>query len=152
MPLAVEAQSLNYRIAREDPFHSVQSLNRVQLFGTPWTAVCQASLSITTSQSLPKLMSIKSVMPSNHLILCRPLLFLPSILPNIRVFSIELALYLRWPKYWNFSFSINPSSEYSGLISIRMGWFDPLRRPLRCSLNICLLNETSHELADNSKN
>ena len=152
MPLAVEAQSLNYWIAREDPFRSVQSLNRVQLFRTPWTAVCQASLSITNSQSLPKLMSIKSVMPSNHLILCRPLLFLPSILPNIRVFSIELALYLRWPKYWNFSFSINPSSEYSGLISIRMGWFDPLRRPLRCSLNICLLNETFHELADNSKN
>ena len=88
----------------------------------------------------------------NHLILCYPLLFLPSILPSIRVFSNELALYIMWPKYWSFSFSVNPSSEYSGLISFRMDRFDPLRRPLRCSLNIYLLNEPSHELADNSKN
>ena len=101
---------------------SVQSLSCVQLFATPWTTACQASLSITNSQSLPKLMSIESVMPSNHLILCRPLLFLPSIFPIIRVFVNESALHIRWPKYWSFSFSISPSSEYSGLISFRMDW------------------------------
>ena len=102
---------------------SVQSLSHVQLFGTPWIAACQASLSFTISQSLLKLMSIVSVMSSNHLILCHPLFFLPSIFPSIGVFSNESALRIRWPKYWSFSFSIRPSSEYSGLISFRMDWF-----------------------------
>ena len=105
---------------------SVQSLSCVQLFATPWTTACQASLFITNSQSLPKLMSIESVMPSNHLILCRPLLLLPSIFPSIRVFSKESALRIRWPQYWSFSFSISPSNEYSGLISFRMHWLDLL--------------------------
>ena len=104
---------------------SVQSLSCVQLFATPWTAAHQASKSIN-SQSLLKLMSIESVMPSNHLILCRPLLLLPSILPSIRVFSNELVLHIRWPKYWSFSFSISPSKEYLGLISFRIYWFDLL--------------------------
>ena len=99
---------------------SVQSLSCVQLFASPWTAACQASLSITNSQSLLKLMSIESVMPSNHLILCCPLLLPPSIFPSIRVFSNESVLHIRWPKYWSFSFSISPSNEYSGLISFRM--------------------------------
>ena len=99
---------------------SVQSLSRVWLFVTPWPAACQASLSITNSRSLLKLMSIMSVMPSNHLILCHPPLLLPSIFPSIRVFSNESALHIKWPKYWSFSFSISPSSEYSGLISFRM--------------------------------
>ena len=102
----------------------VQSLSRVQLFATPWTAVHQASLSITNSQSLLRLMFIESVMPSNHLILCRPLLLLPSVFPSIRVFSNESALHIRWPKYW--SFGITPSNEYSGLISFRMDWLDLL--------------------------
>ena len=93
---------------------------------TPWTPVCQASLSITNSQSLLKLMSIESVMPSNHLILCRPLLLLPSIFPNSRVFSNESALRIRWPKYWSCSFNISPSNEHSGLISLRMDWLDLL--------------------------
>ena len=93
---------------------------------TPWTAACQASLSITNSQSLFKLMSIESVMPSNHLILCQPLLLLPSIFPSIRVFSNESVLHLRWPKYWSFGFSIHPSNEYSELISFRIDWFDLL--------------------------
>ena len=93
---------------------------------TPWTAACQASLSMTNSQNLLKLMSIESVMPSNHLILCHPLLLLPSIFPSIRVFSNESALHIRWPKYWSFSFSISPSSEYSGLLSFRMDWLDLL--------------------------
>ena len=106
-------------------FSSVQSFSCVQLFVTPWTAVHQASLSITNSWSLLKLMSIKSVMPSNHLILCRPLLP-PSIFPSIRVFSSELFLCIRWPKYWSFSFSISPSNEYSGLISFRRDWLDLL--------------------------
>ena len=92
----------------------------------PWTAACQTSLSITKSQSLLKLMSIELVMPSNHFILCCPLLLPPSILPSIRVFSIELVLCIRWPKYWSFSFSISPSIEYSGLISFRMDWLDLL--------------------------
>ena len=105
---------------------SIQSLSRVRLFATPWSAAHQASLSITNSQSLLKLMSIKSVMQSNHLILCRPFLLLPSILPRIRVFSSELVLPIRWPKYWNFSFNISPSNEYSGLISFRMNWLDLL--------------------------
>ena len=101
-------------------FSSVQSLSRVRLFATPWTAARQASLSITNSLSLHKLMSIKSAMASNHLILCRPLLLLPPIPPRIRVFSNESALHMRWPKYWNFSFSISPSNEHPGLISFRM--------------------------------
>ena len=105
---------------------SVQLLGRVQLFVTPLTAVGQASLSITHSQSSLKLMSIESVMPSNHLILCHPFLLLPSIFPNIRVFSKESVLSIRWPKYWRFSFSISPSNEYSVLISSRIDWFDLL--------------------------
>ena len=106
---------------------SVQSLIRVQLFVTPQTAACQASLSITNSQSLPKLMSVESVMPSSHLILCRPLLLLPSIFPCIRVFFFnQSVLRIRWPKYWSFSFNISPSNEYSGLISFRMDWLDLL--------------------------
>ena len=100
---------------------SVQSLSRVRLFATPWTAARQASLSITNSQSLLKLISIGSVIPSNHLILCRPLLLPPSIFPSIRVFSNESVLRIGWPKYWSFSFSISPSDEYSGLISSRIG-------------------------------
>ena len=104
----------------------VQSLSRVQLLATPWTAACQASLSITNSQSLLKLISIESVMPSNHLILCCPLLLLPSIFPSITVFSSESVPHIRWPKYWSFSFSISPSNEYSGLISFRMNWLDLL--------------------------
>ena len=107
-------------------FSSVQSLSRVQLFATPWTAAHQASLSITNSRSLLKLMSIESVMPSNHLILCHPLLLLPSIFPNIRVFSNESVLRIRWPNYWSFSFSLSPSNEYSGLISFRMDLLDIL--------------------------
>ena len=99
---------------------SVQLLSRVRLFVTSWTAACQASLSFSISQSLCKLMSIQSMMPSNHLILCHPLFLLPSIFPNIRVFSSKLVLCIRWPKYWSFSFSISPSNEYSGLISFRM--------------------------------
>ena len=105
---------------------SVQSLSRVRLFATPWNAARQASLSITNSRSLLKLMSIKSVMPSNHLILCHPLLLLPSIFPSIRVFSNESVLHIRWPKYWSFSFSISPSKEHPGLISFRMDWLDLL--------------------------
>ena len=107
-------------------FSSVQPLSCVQLFVTPWTAACQASLSITNSRSLFKLMYIKLVMPSSHLILCHPLLLLPSIFPSIRVFSSESALCIRWPKYWSFSFSISPSNGYSGLISFRMDWLDLL--------------------------
>ena len=103
---------------------SVQSLSRVQLIATPRVAALQVSLSITNSRSLPKFMSIESVMPSNHLVLCCPLLLLPSIFPNIRVFSNESALCIRWPKYWSFSFNISPSSEHSGLISFRMDWLD----------------------------
>ena len=102
----------------------VQSLSCVWPFVTPWTAVCQASLSITSSWSLLKLMSIESMMPSNHLILCHPLLH--SIFLSIRIFSSESAPHIRWPKYWSFSFSISPSNEYSGLISFRIGWFDLL--------------------------
>ena len=105
---------------------SVQSVSHVRLFVTPWTAACQASLSITNSQSLLKLMSIESVMPSNHLILCCPLLLLLSIFPSIRVFSNESVLCIRWPKYWSFTFGISPSNEYSGLISFRMDWLDLL--------------------------
>ena len=110
------------------PNFSVQSLSPVRLFATPWITARQASLSITNSWSLPKIMSIESVMPSNHLILCRPLLLLPSIFPNIRVFSNESALCIRWPKYWSFSFTTSPSSEYPGVISFRMDWWSgPIR-------------------------
>ena len=107
-------------------YSTVQSLICVRLFETPWTAAHQASLSIVNSQSLLKLTSIESVMPSNHLILCHPLLLLPSIFPSIRVFSNQLALHMRWPKYWSFSFSISPSNEHPGLISFRMDWLDLL--------------------------
>ena len=107
-------------------FSSIQLLSHVQLFVTPWSEACQASLCITNSHSLLKLMSIKSVMPSNHLILCHPLLLPPSIFPSISVFSNESVLPIRWPKYWRFNFSISPSNEYSGLISFRMDWLDLL--------------------------
>ena len=117
-------------------FSSVLSLSHAQLFATPWTAARQASLSITNSQSLLKLMSIDSVMPSNHFILCRPLLFPPSIFPSITVFSNESALRIWWPKYWSFSFIISPSNEYSGLISFRMDWLDPRS----------IVSETGHRL------
>ena len=120
MPLIWEPQSL--RKIRQ----SVQSLSHVCLFATPSTKAHQASLSITNSWSLLKLMSIESVMPSKHLILCRPLLLLPSIFPNIRVFSNKSVLHIRWAKYWSLSFSISPSSEYSGLISFRKDWLDLL--------------------------
>ena len=103
---------------------SVQSLSCIRFFATPWTAARQASLSITNSQSLLKVMSIDSVMPSNHLILCRSLLLRPSIFPSIRVFSNEAVLPIRWPKYWSFSFNISPSNEHSGLISFKMDWLD----------------------------
>ena len=102
---------------------SVQSLSHVRLFETPWTAACQTSLSFTNSQSLLRLMCTESVVPSNHLILCHPLLLLPSIFPIIRVFSNESAVHMRWPKYWSFSFNISPSNEHSGLI-FRMDWLD----------------------------
>ena len=108
------------------PISSVQSFSRVRLFVTPWTTAHPASLSITNSWSLLKLISIELVMPSDHLILCRPLLLLPSIFPSIRVFSNKSALCIRWPKYWNFSFSISPSNEHPGLISFRMDWLDLL--------------------------
>ena len=106
--------------------YSVQSLSRIQLFATPWTAAHQASLSITNSQSLLKLMFIELVMPSNHLIVCHPLLLPPSIFPSIRIFSNESVFHMGWPKYWRFSFSISPSNEYSKLISFRMDWLDLL--------------------------
>ena len=107
-------------------FCSVQSLSHVWLFVTPWTAACQGFLSIANSWSLLKLTSNELVMPSNHLILCHPLLLLPSIFPSIRVFSDESVLHIRWPKYWSFSFSISPSNEHLGLISFRMDWLDLL--------------------------
>ena len=103
---------------------SVQLLNHVRLFATPWTTACQASLSITNSQSSPKPMSIELVMPSNHLILCHPLLLLPPIPPSIRDFSNESVLCIRWPKYWSFSFNISPSNEHPGLTSLRIGWLN----------------------------
>ena len=119
-----------YSFQVNKPIHSVelsvQSLSHVRLFGTPWTAVRQASLSITNSWNLLKLLSIELVMPSNHLILYHPVLLLPSIFPSIRVSSNESVLYIRWPKYWSFSFSISPSNEYSGLTSFRMDWLDLL--------------------------
>ena len=107
-------------------FNSVQLLSRVQLFATPWAVACEAFLSITNSQSLLKLTSIESMMPSNHLILCRPLLPLLSMFPSIRVFSNEAVFRIRWPKYWSFSFSISPSNEYAGLISFGMDWLNHL--------------------------
>ena len=109
-------------LGRSVQFSSVQSLSRVRLFATPWTAACQASLSITNSRSLLKHMSIESVMPSSHLILCCPLLLLPPIPPGIRIFSNESTLHMRCPKYWSFSLSISPSNEHPGLISFRMDW------------------------------
>ena len=118
-------------------FCSVQSLSHVQLFATPQTAACQASLSITNSRSLLKLMSIESVMPSNHLILCHTLLLLSSIFPSMRVFSNVSALRIRWPKYWSFTFNINHSNKHPGLISFRMDWFDLLavQGPLKSLLH-----------------
>ena len=117
-------------------FNLVQSLCHVRLFVTPWTSARQAFLSITNSRSSPKLMSIESVMPSSHLILCHPLLLLPLIPPSIRVFSNESTLGMRWPKYWSFSFNISPSNEHTGLISLRMDWLDLLavQRALKCLL------------------
>ena len=121
-------------------FNSVQSLNRVGLFATPWITACRASLSITNSRSLPKLMSIESVMPSSHLILCRPLLLLPPIVPSIRVFSNESTLLMR-PKYWSFSFSMSPSKDHPGLISFRMDWLDLLE--VQGTLKSLLQNHSS---------
>ena len=126
------------------PFSSVQLLSHVWLFANPWTAACQASLSITNSQSLLKLMSIELVMPSNHLILCRPLLLLPSIFPGIRVFTDESVLCIRWPKYCSFSFHISLSNEYSGLISFTTDWFDLLAvQGTLKSLNQCHSSKAS---------
>ena len=113
-------------LTHKTTFSSVQSLSRVWLFATPWIAAQQASLSISNSWSSPKLMSVKSVTPSSHLILCRPHLLLPPIPPSIRVFSNESTLHMRWPEYWSFSFSISPSKEHPGLISFRMDWLDVL--------------------------
>ena len=107
-------------------FSSIQPLSCIRLFATPWTAALQASLSNINSWSLPKLTSIELVMPSNHVIFCHPLLFLPSIFPSMRVFSNKSVLHIRWPKYWSFSFNISPSNEHPGLISFRMDWLDLL--------------------------
>ena len=115
-------ESRNWQFYLPDQFNSFQSLSHVRLFATPWTAACQSSLSITNSWSLLKLMFIESVTPSNHLILCCPLLLLPSIFLSIRVFSYELLLHIRWPRYWSFSFSISLYNQYSGLISFRIDW------------------------------
>ena len=124
-PRSSEVRNTNAILCVSGLGSSVQSLSRVQLFATPWTAAHQVSLSITNSRSLLKLVSIESVMPSNHLILCRPLLLPPSVFPSIRVFSNESVLHTR-SKYWSFSFNISPSDEYSGLISFRMDWLDLL--------------------------
>ena len=126
MHLGVKSISSTVSLIQVLECSSVQSLSRVWLFVIPWITACQASLSITNSQSPPKPVTIKSVMPSNHLILCCPLLLLPSIFPSIRVFSDESALLIRWPKYWSFSFNISPSNEHWGLISYRMDWLDLL--------------------------
>ena len=120
MEAAITKSHNNHKLKIYSRYQTVQSLRHVQLFVTPWTAACQASLSITNSQGLLKLMSIESVIPSNHLILCYPLLLLPSFFPSIRVFSKESVPLIEWPKYGNFNFSISPSNEYSGLISFRM--------------------------------
>ena len=119
-------KNIYFDLTLGETFSSVQSLSRLRLFATPWIAACQASLSITNARSPSKPMSIELVMPSNHVILCRPLLLLPSIFPSIRVFSNESALHMRWPKYWSFSFNISPSNEHPGLISFRMDWLDLL--------------------------
>ena len=119
-------------------FSSVQSLSRVWLFAAPWTAACHAFLYISSPLSLLKFMSIRSVMPSNHLILCRPLLLLPSVFPSIRVFSNGSALLIRWPKCWSFSFSISPSNEYSGLIFFRMDWV-ALKSPIQKEMSLAFL-------------
>ena len=124
-------------------FSSVQSLSRVRLFATPRIAACQASLSITNSQSLPKLMSIELVMPSSHLILCCPLFLQPQIPPRIRVFSNESTLHMRWPKYWSFSFSISPSNEHPGLISFRIDWLDLLAVQGTCKSLLQQFNHSS---------
>ena len=124
--LKIFVSNKKYVVSNRNQFSSFQSLSPVQLFATPWNVARQASLSIINSQSLLRLMSIESVMPSNHFILCYPLLLPTSIFPSIRVFSKESVLRIRWPKYWSFSFSISPSSEYSGLISFRMDWLDLL--------------------------
>ena len=113
-------------ISLDIPISWAQSFSHVWLFMTQWTRACQASLSITNFWSLHKLISIESVLPSNHLILCHPLLLLPSIFPSIRVFANESVLHMRWPNYWSFSFNISPSNEHSGLISFRMDWLDLL--------------------------
>ena len=121
MCICIADLSVQQKMTQQCKAAIVQLLGCVRLFVTPWTAACQAFLSLAISQSLPKFMPIELVMPSNHLILCHPLL--PSICPSVRVFSSELALCIRWPGYWSFSFSINPSNEYSGLISFRIDWF-----------------------------
>ena len=126
VPSSTASRNTRARLPVLPWFSSVQSLSHIQLFATPWTTASQAALSITNCQSLPKHMSIELVMPSNHLILCHPLILLPSIFPSIRVFSNESALPIRWPKYWSFSFSISPSNENSGLISFRMDRLDLL--------------------------
>ena len=126
LSILIEIISKLYGFLHVISFSSVQLLSHVWLFVTPWTAACQASLSITNSRSLLKRMSIKLVMPSNYLVLCRPLPLQPSIFPRIRVFFNESVLHIRWPKYWSFSFIISPSNEYSGLISFRIDWFDLL--------------------------
>ena len=129
--LGIQQYLIKLNSLRWKPHHSsVHSLSSIWLFATPWTAAHQASLSITNSRSLLKLMSIESVMPSNHLILYHPLLLLPSIFPSIRVFSDESVLRIRWPKYWSFNFSISPSNKYSGLISFRMDWMSLLSKGL----------------------
>ena len=117
-------KNIYFDLTLGETFSSVQSLSRLRLFATPWIAACQASLSITNARSPSKPMSIELVMPSNHVILCRPLLLLPSIFPSIRVFSNESALHIRWPKYWSFSFNISHSNEHPRLISFRMDWLD----------------------------
>ena len=132
---------VNFRVFVNIQFSSVQSLSRVRVSATPWIAAHQASLSITNSWSLLRLMSIELMMPSSHLILCRPLLLLPPIPPSIRVFSSESTLLIRWPKYWSFSFSISPSKEHPGLISIRMDWLDLL--VLQGTLKSLLQNHSS---------
>ena len=134
-PCSLSSQSNSFQ------FSSVQSLSHVQLSVTPWTTACQASLSITNSQSLPKLMSIESVMPSSHLIFCHILLLPPSIFPSIRVFSNDSVLCIRWPKYWSFSFNISPSSEHPGLISFRLDWLDLLA--VQGTLNSLLQHHSS---------
>ena len=126
LPLAPPGKSKNVDTEVKHSISSVQSLSHVRLFVTPWTAARQASLSIINSRSMLKLISIESVMPSNHLILCHPLLLLPSIFHSIRVFSDESAVHIRWQKFWNSSFSISPSNEHSGLISFRIDWLDLL--------------------------